>query len=1094
MNILRKLFPAKRLAIFLLVAVFALTLVACDEPTGTPYGSLSDATYLQIGEDYKVTEKQLYDQLRTSSLNRLTTYIDELVFADVPLDTANLSEFEVTAFEQEINTALFSSATITATQVSNLTEQQVAQQILSFADSFVITNPGVDKTQLINFLDVVIGDVVARATASDFDEDADFVFGYFAKDDYPGFAGTINALIKQYTLPVLKKVNAKNILGDIVDGEVTGELADEDSAVYISEANLVTYYKNNVAGRYDVNALIIQFASVKEHEIARYKYAIKSNSRGEWHRIPNIAEQHIIDLLKADDYPATSSLGKAAKILTDPISSGGLGKVLADLEPIDYRSSQFATYYARYSIGSTDGTDLDDSASNNEVLYTFLQIYDDLNGTNFTPANIEDLASGNPVRDAIESNSAFAFEYTDILFSRNTQLRTYVYGLNKESLYYETTEGTNTRPYSRQVQTFNNTPFLVYLMNDNREDDDDVLDETNSDDIVFMDNAHAQEKRLEALETLVTQRLSTGYIETKTSEKFKDVTINIYDPIIREYYANQLSYSGSYGYRGNNVLASVNGVDILVDDYFELLNETLGLSTALDLIFVQKLRATYASQITPDDYAEFRTQFETQYVNPFLANQYASAGFPASMGIDSFLLLGFGAWAHDGRSATADAIDKVYVQGKLRELFEEDLTVHFPGNTEVSNIYTKYAELASLVRQNAVGISASHLLVYVDLDNDGSPDNPNKIDFDDANLLDLDGNPILTIEDLDAVIAEFIAVINERASEKATINEGLNSVVTAYNNATRYELSTVSLDDLGPNPTIEEVQEFLKNYNREDIWVPFKRMGLKLRFETLGEITNQTNFPGGSSRLDADFFEYAMGLAQYLSLSIEAIEFAGEEVNINELLPFYAPTLLNSDVEFIDEEDNYVETKNVPEAEFSPERTRSGFGWHLILVTGYTERASALIESENENQASQYTSNVANPYNTDEKLSALNDTDYLTWEQILIYIEESKEETGVVTLPTTVQTAITRYFNPIRTAYNNSYSQLEIAFNFIFEGNVVLADSVANGKLQALREANFNQFFNYAYFTNAGSIYERATNKEYAAVYSTWFDVFQAEN
>ena len=52
----------------------------------------------------------------------------------------------------------------------------LAQRILSFVDSFIITNPGVDKNDLINFLDDVVADVIARGQAVDFDKDAPFVF------------------------------------------------------------------------------------------------------------------------------------------------------------------------------------------------------------------------------------------------------------------------------------------------------------------------------------------------------------------------------------------------------------------------------------------------------------------------------------------------------------------------------------------------------------------------------------------------------------------------------------------------------------------------------------------------------------------------------------------------------------------------------------------------------------------------------------------------------------------------------------------------------------------------------------------------------
>src|SRR5690606_13789970 len=107
---------------------------------------------------------------------------------------------------------------------------------------------------------------------------------------------------------------------------------------------------------------------------------------------------------------------------------------------------------------------------------------------------------------------------------------------------------------------------------------------------------------------------------------------------------------------------------------------------------------------------------------------------------------------------------------------------HFPGDTEDHNIYTKFAELANTFKTHSIGINASHLLIYLDLNSDGQPDDPNEIDFASANLVDLNNDPIETIEDLDLVIAEFLTLINERAALSTTMSEGLNRVVTAYNN------------------------------------------------------------------------------------------------------------------------------------------------------------------------------------------------------------------------------------------------------------------------------------------------------------------------
>src|SRR5690554_1853635 len=709
MNKLKTIFSARKIAIFLMVAVSALILVACGQTSNVPYGSLGDDAYITIG-DYTVTEKELYDQLRTSSINRLNTYIDEVVFADVALDTANLSDFEVKAFEQEINTALFSSATITPEQLIDLPDNVLAQRILSFVDSFVITNPGVDKDSLINFLDAVVADVISRGSAVEFDADAPFVFGYVNKANWAAHASIIDALMDQYKLPVLRKIYAKNLLGSEVGEDLDGDINDEESSAYISEAHAVTYYKNNIAGRYDTSALIVKFESVLEYETALRKHAIKSNSRGEWYRIPNIADQDLIDILQAGIlHPEWSDAGyheKALDILVDDLKQDPL-----NLQTVDYRNTDFATYYSKYVINSTTDAALllDDAQGNNQVLQVFLEIYDELHDTTYAA----DLAS-----NAISMNdliAEFTMEYTDPRFASAADLRNTVYNMDSNVLY----DGGNGRdaddvpyakPYSRQVQSIAGGQYLLFLLDDNRDDDKDILDETDAEDVKFLDNEQALAYKNEAYAKLIEQRLTTTYVTSKVTERYKDVKINIYDPIIRELYANQNEYKGSKGFKDNNTLLDVNGSVLTVNDFFAYVEETLGLSTALDIIFIEKLRDAYGAEITADDMKDFRKQFETQYVNPFLANQYESAGFPATMGIENFLLLGFGAWAQNDRTATEDALDKIYVQQELRKLFQEDLTVHFDHDTVDNNIYTKLATLANTLQANDVAIDASHLL------------------------------------------------------------------------------------------------------------------------------------------------------------------------------------------------------------------------------------------------------------------------------------------------------------------------------------------------------------------------------------------------
>lgn len=1088
MNILKTFLSAKKIAIFLLAFIFAVTLVACGEQSGTPYGSISaEKTYLKIG-DYEVSQKRLYDQLRTSSVARLNSYIEELVFSDVDINAAG-EDFKIEAYEQELSTALFSSS-ITPSTIGSMSSRTIAQSILSYADSFAITNPGVNQTLLVEFLEKVIDDVIARVNAVDFDEKDDFRYGFFDKEAYPAYTSIIEALEKQYKLAVLKKVYAVTERGDYVNGEFTGDLANEDSSIYVKESDIVTYYQNNVAGRYDVTALIIPFTSVREHELARYKYAIKSNSRGEWFEIPNISKQSVIDEIKAGNYLDTDPLGKAKKILTSPVGTSadsGLGYTLDNLKPIDYRSEEFATYYSKYTINSTVDKSLDDSAENNLVLFYFLSIYDDLNGTNYAPEsldNINELAVGESRRTLIEE--AFKLSYDSNIFKNNAELRSYVYGLDKESLYYSTKNEPNEdgvtfgRPYSRQVQTFNSVQYLVYLLDDNREADDDVLDESDPLEIVFAENDHAQEVRLEAIKKLVDSKLTASYISSKASDKIDNTEINIYDPIIRDIYANSYTYKGSYGFLNNDVLAKVGDKEITVDEFFERIEPTLGLSSALDLIFMDKLREMYKDEINDAKMAEFREQFENQYVNPFLANSYETAGFPASIGLEKFLLLGFGAWARDGKSSTYDAIDKIYVQTELRKLFEEDLTKHFPNNTADNNIYKKLAELANKQTVNEIGVTVSHLLIHVDFNNDGSPDKPT-----DALIAEQNFKGISTLEDFEKEVQKLVNIIVNRVkSSQNKIDSTLSTLANNYTSSSRYTETPNDFPQFADEQEIldyiatltpEQVLEFIRVYNKNDEFVPFKRLGIKVKYESLGEITNQRNFPSNttSSSLDEKFLDYALKLGSYLKDMIEENNID----NKNEVLPVFAPLLTIADGE---------------DVAFSLEKSRTAFGWHLILVTDVTLNVSAEVLDNAEE--GKYDSKIENPYAEGQFLTALNDSKYLSWEQILIHIEESKTEEGVVTLPTDVKTAISKYFTPVQTAYNSSYSQLEIAFRLVFGDNVQITnDATLNERLQILRNANFNQFFGYSYFDgytgNGSTIYDRAFNHEYAAVYGDWFDI-----
>ena len=63
----------------------------------------------------------------------------------------------------------------------------------------------------------------------------------------------------------------------------------------------------------------------------------------------------------------------------------------------------------------------------------------------------------------VENYELFKYEYNSNIFKNNTALRSYVYGLDKESLWLQGQDEDGnkySRPYSRQVQTFGSNPYL----------------------------------------------------------------------------------------------------------------------------------------------------------------------------------------------------------------------------------------------------------------------------------------------------------------------------------------------------------------------------------------------------------------------------------------------------------------------------------------------------------------------------------------------------------------------------------------------------------------------------------------------------------
>ncbi len=876
----------RKLAIFVLIFAGLLTLAACKSGDKTPYGSISDDAYLTIG-DITVTEKELYDQLRMQGASVLATMIDEKIFADQVADARALilanDEETLKYLDEIINNAIHGTADLETLEKNyNNYPERFVRNIEQFVDSLYLLD---NNTNIASVKDSILA----------------------LDGKYENYA-SIPLLLDRYILRVAQKAYAKGILDD--------EVLDKDNVNFISEANLVNYYNTSMVGRYDVNALVIRFINLNEANAALYQGSIKSDSKGLWYKIPDIritaGNPGYVDL----NNETPTGNGHIVTILSD---LGLLSKLGVDREDRSQLSvADYENYYKRYVISTTRETGRPDEALTAEqVKAEFVNIYNILN-----PANkVEVAVDGSIVAQAGSSfNSLLTY---DDLTKMNTSLRGHIYTtLTAETQMDDVLDLSTQKPFSSRVQTFGNSRYLVYKLDDESDTEEGILveSETDPDVKVFADTEAAQAKKDEAFGKIFDSKLTSTYISSKVSALYQDKELNIYDKVVRAFYEQNYGYKGTTKDRSGDVIATIDGKDILVDDFYAQLEKSYGINLSLDLASNKLLLASTKYTIDAKEMDTFKTQFE-DIISQFSANNFASAGFPASMGRESFLLLAFGS------KTNQEAINQLYVYPELRQQYMDDLEAHY--STQDASVYEKLADLAALQYNNFKSINVSHLLVYFDENGDGTPDNPQ--DY-------LDKLDAATVAQIKAGLVDLVELVYDRIGNYTGHAAGLTAIATEFNNSGRILRGSVT-------PPYD--------YQIEQLWSEYRKLGFYLKFETISsQITNTSNFITGSSVLDPVFYNRAMALHQQL------VEIEDDDAKF-PLLDLYGTVI----------------------TETALDEVMSDFGWHLILATSMGKKTSAVFSAADDEDGKYVSSDdeTLNVYNEDsETLTASQIKFYLT--------------------------------------------------------------------------------------------------------------------
>ena len=697
----------KRVMTLIFILGLTFTLVACGNQNAVPYGSVSDDAYVTFG-DVTVSEKELYDKLRFQSADLLSTMIDEVVFAEAMTEVRQLiidgDVFYNEFLDETINNAIFQQTDLDAlNSLLDNSEARVLRSVEQYVDSLYLIDPSVD-------VDALYQDIVNMNP----------MFENYA---------SIPELLDRYVLRAGQRYYAYNTL--------LLEVEDEESTQFVEESDVVAYYKSNNEGRYDVEVLVVRFINLNEANAALYEVGLKSDARGNWYQVPDV---RIVDPNNAGyvDLDDTSSEGyqHVVDILTD---LDLLDDVIASRNASEnlLSSQEFADYYARYSISTTRTSGASDVAlPDSNVKAKFVEIYNLLNPATQIQVNNDGTISG------ITTEFDTTFTY-DELNELNTTLRSHVYTTLTSEDRQDEEDANN--PYSARVQTFGSSRYLIYKLSDDGDSQEDILvddPETEDEDEIFNETATALYEELRA--EIIDNKLTNTYVTNQVEARYEELTIDIFDPVIRAFFDQTFNYNGSDSNQDGDVVATIQDStdvladsDVLVDDLFKRLSDRFGVNLSLDIVINKYFDAQDTYVITDEEFADFEEQFE-EIIRQFSADQFVSNGFPASMGREEFLMLAFGV------TSNAQAVKELYVYPELRAQYLEDYEAHF------TNIYQAFTDLAALQYEAYKSTRVSHLLVYFDQDGDGSPDNPQEY---------LDTLDAATVTDIKEGLAELVADI-----------------------------------------------------------------------------------------------------------------------------------------------------------------------------------------------------------------------------------------------------------------------------------------------------------------------------------------------
>lgn len=1008
----------KPLSLTFMSCLLALTLSSCSKAQDKYDDINGNEAYVTLG-NRTVTNKELFDQMKWSSASYLGEKLNtSIVSHKITEVTKEIEENNNPEYINEVQKLLVCDVY----GFSSIDDYDGFNNPYLFSSSELKYKDNAWKNHRISIDSKDIARLISRVSYTDPKTGKE----YEAKSEngraaykFSDLSNVQKELFRTYYESYAQKLYAYQVLEKEI-ADHNDEL-EEGEDRYFSNSEIIAKWKEDYLYSSTVNAILIRFINEDEVNAVFKAFGVKAY-RSELYFIPQKDRTDAQYSKYYDDYDFANNLSSVSYDAVKLTSNTNLVFALY-IEMYNY------IYSYRESLQSL-ATETSNTTNRRNITQDLYRIYSTLSDEEASKYTYQ-YALEHGLKD--NENTTFTKKALDEI---NSSLTTYLY----DTLKITENSGSATTNYSIAGQNYGDFYYMAYKLNTPESDKKLYYTNSNEDELYYVEKVENEYKvytydgnskleisdeKLKELaendeslngllstegkkayyelleeiyENLKQDTLTSSYISNCITNAKENVEARIYDEDIEiAYEASNSDYKGNKKKSDYNVIATFKYEDedlgienetvtVTISDVWEELEISSGISSAVSLLSTELIKETDAYKKITGDKDKIDTYYQNlnNLLSNFANDQLSSSGYSSSLGKYKFLKLYF------------HSTDMEEIVHNFYCVNEASATLLNDYSSEKLALFLQ--EYANNYYDSYFSVSATNLLVYVDMNEDGNPDKAGT-EIDGIDIFDW-SRPVPGAEyncTYGELAQELIKKVIKLVDNSTDSNvDALSKIVSEYNSASRFDndYNHTPAEDGDYNPTAAE---------RE--WAKYRKAGLYIKTSELASVSNSTDY---ASCYDV------LKLAIYKAYTEEFL--FNDEVMPNE----------------------YMITKYY-------EGTENGLvtneGYNLLVLTSATEKASAKYDPEDYPESDIYKDLVYiygdDAYKIADVYSLIDEngdySDKLSLNQVLAFMLEYAANGSTSSLPASVTTALTTYLQPVFTRFTSSESQFEVLIQFLVD-------------------------------------------------------------